>query len=290
MKKTIIAITLLTGFISSLENSKASVLYVTDNGAGVVGTYDSITGSAINSAFITGIGGPTGIAFDGNQLYVGHDNGYVGQYNLTTGAAVNSTLISGLNSVNGLAVLDNNLFYANWGNSTFGKFDLTTLNKIGSYSVSQYRAFGLAIYGDTLLAAGRSGIGQYNTSTGAQIKGIDSSGPVNGIAVAGNYLYAAYNTLGTIGRFNLADGTGSYNFITGLNTPRGVAIDGNNLFVSSGTSIAQYNATTGATINSSFISGLNIPVYIAIVPEPSTYALFGLGALALVVAYRRKAA
>jgi hypothetical protein len=28
----------------------------------------------------------------------------------------------------------------------------------------------------------------------------------------------------------------------------------------------------------------------AAVPEPSTYALFGLGALALIVAYRRKAA
>ena len=46
-------------------------------------------------------------------------------------------------------------------------------------------------------------------------------------------------------------------FITGLDTPTGLALSGNNLFVANegnGT-VGEYNATTGAAINPDFISG-----------------------------------
>ena len=70
------------------------------------------------------------------------------------------------------------------------------------------------------------------------------------------------------------------NFITsGLKTPYGLAISGNNLCVVnfSGNSVGEYNALTGATINAALITGPNHVAYFAIVPEPGTWTLLGLG-------------
>src|SRR4029077_583979 len=53
----------------------------------------------------------------------------------------------------------------------------------------------------------------------------------------------------------------------GLSQPIGIALSGGNLFVTNfnNNTIGEYNATTGATINSSFISsGLSSPVGIAL--------------------------
>ena len=61
-------------------------------------------------------------------------------------------------------------------------------------------------------------------------------------------------------------------------------IAGNDLYVANfgGSSVGRYNATTGAVINASFISGLNGPAGLAImVPEPGTLGLGLLGGLVL---------
>jgi hypothetical protein len=59
-----------------------------------------------------------------------------------------------------------------------------------------------------------------------------------------------------------------------------------NFFNQSGPGALQYKATITYTAG---VNSNTVQPYTA-VPEPSTYALFGIGALALVVAYRRKAA
>ncbi len=52
--------------------------------------------------------------------------------------------------------------------------------------------------------------------------------------------------------------------------------------------------TSGATVNASLITGLNVPIGIAVtptsvsVPEPSTFVLMGLGFAVLFVALRRR--
>jgi hypothetical protein len=75
---------------------------------------------------------------------------------------------------------------------------------------------------------------------------------------------------------------------SGLSGPNGIALSGGNLFVANfaGNAIGEYNATTGATINSSFISGLNGPTGIVVrspssVPDASPtliLLLLGIGA------------
>ena len=51
------------------------------------------------------------------------------------------------------------------------------------------------------------------------------------------------------------------NFITGLNTPQGLAVNDNSLFVAEffGARVGKYDATTGVAINANFITGLGGP-------------------------------
>jgi WD40 repeat protein len=90
------------------------------------------------------------------------------------------------------------------------------------------------------------------------------------LALSGNNLFVSTNS-GTVGLYNASTGAAiNSSFITGLNSPLGLAISGNNLFVANfgnGT-VGEYNATTGAAINPSFITGLSSPVSIAVRPVP----------------------
>jgi hypothetical protein len=53
--------------------------------------------------------------------------------------------------------------------------------------------------------------------------------------------------------------------------------------------LLEINATTGSAINANFVS-VSRPLNIAFasVPEPSTYALFGIGAIGMLMVMRRK--
>jgi hypothetical protein len=81
-------------------------------------------------------------------------------------------------------------------------------------------------------------------------------------------IYVANNLGTTIGEYNLDGTTINSSLVSGLSGPVGVVVSGGNLFVVNqhiGT-IGEYNATTGATINASFITGLGVngPTYIAL--------------------------
>jgi DNA-binding beta-propeller fold protein YncE len=108
---------------------------------------------------------------------------------------------------------------------------------------------------------------------------------------AGN-LYAGNYSGHTIQRFT-PGGVGSI-FATGLTDPSGVAFDGaGNLYVAdewASPGLGRIREFTPDGVGSVFAStGLSAPVYIAIqVPEPSTVALAGLGAAALMIFRRRR--
>jgi hypothetical protein len=78
-------------------------------------------------------------------------------------------------------------------------------------------------------------------------------------------IYVTNQSSGTVGKYNLDGTTVNASLITVSNTAIGLALSGNHLYVvnnafaSSGGSVGEYDATTGAAINASLITGLYEP-------------------------------
>jgi pectin methylesterase-like acyl-CoA thioesterase len=107
---------------------------------------------------------------------------------------------------------------------------------------------------------------------------------------SGGKIFATNPGNGTIGEYTTSGETVNASLLSlGVNNnPRGIAVSGANLFVtntSNGT-IGEYT-TSGATVNASLVSGLSNPFLIAVVPEPSTFALGILGVLSHIAFGRR---
>jgi hypothetical protein len=78
-------------------------------------------------------------------------------------------------------------------------------------------------------------------------------------------IYETNSSVGTIGEYNATSGaTINSSLVSGLNSPYGIVVSGGNLFVVNSDRIGEYNASTGATINASLVSGLSGPGYGAI--------------------------
>jgi glucose/arabinose dehydrogenase len=201
------------------------------------------------------------------QLYVTHPVsppgflGVVSEYDAKTGAAINAKLIGGLSFPDALALKDNTLFVANGGGNTVGEYDATT--------------------GAPINASFITGLKQ----------------PA-GLALLGNTLFVANSRAGTVGKYDAATTMGvaiNASFITGLNGPAGLAVkrhgderehdegdakrDHDTLFVanSGAGTVGKYDATTGAPINASFITGLNDPVGLALRGDKLFVANSGAG-------------
>ena len=72
-------------------------------------------------------------------------------------------------------------------------------------------------------------------------------------------IYATTDS-GTVGEYNATTGaTINSSLVSGLSSPVGIAVSGANLWVTYGNTIGEYNATTGAPVNASLVSGLNSP-------------------------------
>ena len=83
--------------------------------------------------------------------------------------------------------------------------------------------------------------------------------------VSGQELFVGNSTSGTIGEYATSGATVNAALVSGLNSPRGLAVSGNTLFVANvanGT-IGAYT-TSGETINAALVSGLNEPFGLAV--------------------------
>jgi hypothetical protein len=267
----------LTGVITDIlpagNDLYATIVNVNNSGdIGAVGEYNATTGAPINSALVSGLSLPGGLAISGNDLYVlDRNSGTIGEYNATTGAAIHSTLVSGLNaSPLSIAVSGNSLYVDNF-------------NPGGSGSISVY-----------------------NATTGASMNNalVSGLGLPSSIAISGNNLYVGNDEsgvtgVGSIGEYNATTGAAIHNTLVSVpgfgpsqQLSLAIAVSGNDLYVAnqgSGT-IGEYDATTGAPIGSgTLVSGLNTsldePGAIGVepVPEPATWATLGGGLGSLLV-------
>lgn len=197
-------------------------------------------------------------ALNGNahsQIYVStYAGASLGEYNATTGGAINASLVSGVGKLTGIALSGNNLYLAQPDTNTLGEYNATTGATINATLLSGLQIWGIALSGNNLYVAEPNAnvIGEYNATTGATIN-------ASLVSLGGGQL-------------------------------TGLALSGNNLYVANAGSIktvGEYDATTGDAINATLLSGVNGPEFIAVVPEPSTFAML-VGGFGSLLAFRRR--
>jgi DNA-binding beta-propeller fold protein YncE len=112
-----VALLVLFAAVASVQ----AQIYVTNADTGTIGAYN-LDGTPINTALITGLEHPQGIAVSGGYIYVATSNplsdlgGTIGKYT-TSGATANANLLSGLASpVHGIAVSGNDLYVIHQSN------------------------------------------------------------------------------------------------------------------------------------------------------------------------------
>jgi hypothetical protein len=232
MNSKSIAILLLLGPLLTLGAlpvmaQPAGHIYVVNSYSSFVSEY-STSGAPVNASLLMPPQVPNYVAISGNSLYLAQQGApnQVGEYNATTGAAINSSLLTLSSGVaEGVAVSGGNLF--------------------------------LAVYGNNVIE-------EYNAATGAVINKsfITGLNLPTAIAISGNNLYVADDRNGGggyIGEYNATTGAVINADLLPFYFPEGLAVSGNDLFVS-GYGVGEFNATTGAAINSSLIPESSVGV------------------------------
>lgn len=291
----------------TVASVRADTLYVVSSAVGSIGTYSSVSGTAINASLVTGLSTPEAMAFDPSlNFYVtGFTAEYVAKY------ANNGTLIN----ANYLTPGD---FVQPGGIAVNGAGEIFVVNNAlmnGETSVSKFTADGTIVNTNFVNTPGsplgalvepsgdlyvvrwaESAVGKY-TSSGTSGTIVNDSFLSPGGAIntwrpynvardsQGNFYVtgaAPFNDLSMVSKF-ASDGTLiNANLITlaaANGTLYGLAIDSqDNIFVGTygGTTIGKY-LTNGSVVNASFITGVPSVTNIAIepvpVPEPSVFAM-----------------
>jgi hypothetical protein len=282
------------GILILATEARADVVYTSEFNR--VGAYD-ISGSTINSNFITGYGG-WGIAYYGGDLFV--TNGSTVRDYTITGSVINSSLITGLNVARGIAFdTSGNLYVSNQSTGVIGKYGISNGSVVSSnpsfITISGVNdPTGVAVSGSSLYVAGfLSGtISKYNTTTGSLQSSFSASGSTF-VAVAGSNLFITNWGAGKVMEYSTTGSLVNANLITGLSSPESIVYADGNLFIANagnGT-IGEYD-TSGNPINAALISGLSGPngLVVAPVPEPSSMMLLALanGGIGFCVWMRRR--
>ena len=224
-------------------------LYVANDNTGVVGKYTT-SGGIQNASFITGAGGPTGLAVNGTHLYVSDSISNTIKDYSTSGTLLNGSFITSVNGPWQVTVSGSFIYVANMGNGTVGK----------------YTTAGVPV----------------NTSL---ISGLNE---VTGVAASadGSQLFVATQGDGKIGEYDATSGAAiNATLITQL-TPESLVVVGTNLYAANFQGFVAQYTTSGAVVDTQLISGLNGPIGLAVVPEPT--ACTALFAVASTLALRRR--
>ena len=187
---------------------------------------------------------------EAQRLYVASQfSSTVGEYDATTGAVINTSFLAGVFKPQGLALSGNSLFVTNLISSNFwtvGEYDAAAGTAINdSLIVGLNVPEGLAASRGGVYVSSSNRVSEYSAATGAAINlSFISSRVPEGLAIAGNNLYILYvSGTSVIGGVHSASFVSEYNattgavinptLVTGLVQPKGLAISGNSLYVGS---------------------------------------------------------
>lgn len=280
-------------FALSFIASAHAQIYVSTDGSNSVGEFN-LDGTNVNGHLV-GNNAPSALAISGNNLYVADTyDEEIAEYT-TSGATVNTALITGLGFSGypyyGLLVSDNILYVA--GASSVGEYSLSGTPINASFIQGHFTD--LAISGNDLfvLAGGvdNATVEEYDATTGNLINGSLITGLYDTFrfAVSGGYIYTGSYANGSVSKFTLSGAAVNSGLVTGLRDAgvADLAVLGNNLYIADvqTDSVGLYDATTGAAINPSLVSGVSNPDGILVVPEPSSWLLVSAGMLGLLFRY-----
>lgn len=233
------------------------LLYVASEATNTVQRYNPLTGQFIDN-FVTagnGLGGPSGLTWgpDGDLFVSSFNNDRVLRYDGTTGAFESIFVATGTGSLDGP---DNGTIFGPDGNLY-----------VPSYNNNK--------------------VLRYNGLTGAFIdEFVPQIGRPRVLVFRGDDLFVTSERSDTVRRYDAQTGAALGNFVAqgagGLDAPVGMAFGENGyLYVTSATNnnVLRFDATTGAFVDT-FLSSQNGPVFLTVIPEPSSAVL--LVALVLV--------
>jgi hypothetical protein len=265
---------LFSGLVCAPSLLAAGEIFISSPGVwptnvGTVGAYN-LDGSVVNPALITGLNNPQRLSVVDDKIYVANTANYqtvgtVGLYT-TTGTPLNPTLITGLHEPAGLAISGNDLLVSNSNGGGVGHYTIsgTTIDPafIPFFNHSVTMPVEMAVAGNDLFVVDmmHNAVGKF-TTTGATINavfinltGINGAG---GLAVSDGKLYvdsrSGANGAGRIGEYDAATGAAiNTALVTGLDYPAGLSIFDNHLFV------VNYGTAAGSDMFKGYIGEYNL--------------------------------
>ncbi len=296
----VFAILTVVAAIWAMPTPAYGQIFLSQANQGRIAEYTT-SGALVNPSLITGLNAPNNITASGGNLFISLINtGTIAEYT-TSGATVNRSLITGMNSPAGVAVSGGNLFAVDEGLGTVGEYTMSGAPVNTSLITGLVSANGIAVSGSNLFVTTGNTVAEYTTSgalvNAALFPSSNSFYPFD-VAVSGSNLFVV-GTFYTSSPFTISGRLSEYTTSGApVNIPLAVlsqnsfyvVASGSNLFVNNGFgTIGEYDATTGAEVNASLITGFpEIAGLAVVVPEPSTWMLLVTGASALLI-FRRRA-
>jgi hypothetical protein len=124
-------------------------------------------------------------------------------------------------------------------------------------------------YAQVYVGSERKGVSAYHTATGEVINSdlvvMDRGADPYALMIAGNTLYVGDASGRTVGTYDATTGAPiNATLITGLSSPRGLLLFGSDILVADGSRVGRYRASNGSAVNVAFITGVSRVVAIVL--------------------------